>query len=242
MKNKIIAIISIAACLPVSASAGIINPDIMSGKKKVIVKSKESDLPAIPKTAPAASGIDFTGDFVRAREEAKPTEKAPVSSRFSDEAAKNRADRFFGSAASGASAPSRSADMGSKAESLTDFLIVAEAEYRKVGDFPQAIENIVTADIRRFSFVRTWFADLRSNYSGKDKQVCQFDYSVMKNSCISTSTEDNPEKRQLISLAYQKAQKANDDGLRASLNYGSSTEKQERATPEEIEKRLIGSK
>jgi hypothetical protein len=62
----------------------------------------------------------------------------------------------------------------------------------------------------------------------------------MKSTCVSTFLEENPGKIQAIEAAYRLGQKASDDGLAGSLNYGSSTVKHERATPEEIEKRLIG--
>jgi hypothetical protein len=62
----------------------------------------------------------------------------------------------------------------------------------------------------------------------------------MKNSCRSSLIEDNPEKMNIISLAYKKAQRVYDDSITASLNYGSSTLQQNRVAPKEIESRFIG--
>lgn len=189
-----------------------------------------------PADVSTASDIDFTSDFARVIEKTKPKD-APVSSRFSDEVGKKRADRFFGS--SGAAAkPTQPAP--SKDETYADFLAAAQVEYQKVGDFPLALENLVRENWRRFSFVRTLLADLRTTYSGgANKTDCEWDYQAMKNKCVPSLIKDNPAKIELISTAYRRAQKAHEDGLGASLNYGSSTVKQERATPEEIEKRMF---
>lgn len=234
--------------LPSLAMAQLIDLEKLRSKEtQAEIKRKTDSQSVDPKVADEApanpgtsGGVDFTSDFARAIEKTKPKE-APVSSRFSDEVAKRRADRFFGSSAPAPTKSSGSQTPERKEETFNDFLEAAESEYRKMGDFPQAIENTVRADWRRFGFVRTFLADLRSNYSERDKKnVCEYDYSAMKNNCTSSLIEDNPDKMVLISTAYKKAQKAHDDGLGASLNYGSSTVKQERATPDEIEKRLIG--
>lgn len=177
------------------------------------------------------AGLDFAPDFARAKEKFNAAQ-ASTNPRFNDEFATRRSNSFFG-----IKAPAETAKP--KSEAADPIMGLLEKEWSLVKSLPLAVEATISAEPQSYRPIRFWLAELSTNYDSENAQNVRTSMDP-KVPPTSTLISEDPFKSCAIQISRQVAEKTFFDGAKAKVNYESPTKQQNRATPKQIEDRLIG--